>query len=139
MVGQPVPTPHFFAWLRTSIFIIPCISFVSFEKTIIIIIYKTSWCYHFIFLQNPVFHHYFANGNIKFQMQDFSGAVEDFTQALDAMRDTSTWKVNALIRRAHCFLFLVSFQLWTRPCWYKIFILNWLGLFYRKEFVVYHQ
>lgn len=28
MVGLPVPTPHFFAWLPTSVFIIPCISFV---------------------------------------------------------------------------------------------------------------
>jgi len=153
MVGQPVPTPHFFAWLPASVFIIPCISFVFtdmisdflkliktiFWKKIIIIIYKTSWCYHFIFFQNPVFQHYFARGDMNFQMHDFSGAVDDFTHALDAMRDTSTWKVNALIRRAHCFLFLVSFQLWTRPCGYKIFILNWLGLFYRNEFVVYHQ
>ena len=67
-------------------------------------------------------------------MQDFSGAVEDFTDALHALRDNSTLKVNALIRRAHCFLFLVSFQLRTRPCRYKIFILNWLGLNYRNEF-----
>lgn len=81
------------------------------KKKILIIIYKTSWCYHFIFFQNPVFDRYFARGNMRFQMHDFSGAVDDFTHALDAMRDTSTWKVSALIRRAHCFLFLVSFQL----------------------------